>query len=163
MGIGKSATCKELYSEIENSVWLDGDWMWMINPFEVNEENKQMVMKNIHFTLNSFLNNSSIENIIFSWVIHQEYIYQLILEGIDNKEIEVIKITLIASESILKERMMKDVEAGLRLGTDIEKSMKRLNLYKNMDTIKIDTTEHKTVMETVNKVIEVLDNVKEKD
>ena len=40
MGVGKTTTCKELSKKLQNSVWLDGDWCWMIDPFVVNEENK---------------------------------------------------------------------------------------------------------------------------
>jgi broad-specificity NMP kinase len=47
MGIGKSVTCKELNRKLDKSVWLDGDWCWMMNPFIVNDENKQMVEDNI--------------------------------------------------------------------------------------------------------------------
>lgn len=51
MGVGKTATSKALYQKLESSVWLDGDWCWMMNPFIVNEENKTMVIDNIthHF------------------------------------------------------------------------------------------------------------------
>jgi adenylate kinase family enzyme len=48
MGVGKTTTCKELSKKLQNSVWLDGDWCWMINPFVVNEENKRMVINNIN-------------------------------------------------------------------------------------------------------------------
>ena len=41
MGVGKT-------KKLQNSVWLDGDWCWMINPFVVNEENKRMVINNIN-------------------------------------------------------------------------------------------------------------------
>ena len=39
-GVGKTTICKALNQNVENSVWLDGDWCWMINPFKVTEENK---------------------------------------------------------------------------------------------------------------------------
>lgn len=48
MGVGKTTTCKELSKKLQNSVWLDGDWCWMINQFVVNEENKCMVINNIN-------------------------------------------------------------------------------------------------------------------
>ena len=48
MGVGKNTTCKELSKKLQNSVWLDGDWCWIINPFVVNEENKRMVINNIN-------------------------------------------------------------------------------------------------------------------
>lgn len=62
-----------------NSVWLDGDWCWMMNPFTVSDENKNMVINNITHLLRSFLTNSSFQYVIFNWVIHYEDIFNLIL------------------------------------------------------------------------------------
>jgi len=33
MGVGKTAICKELNRRLMNSVWLDGDWCMMMNPW----------------------------------------------------------------------------------------------------------------------------------
>ena len=55
MGVGKTTVSKKLYKELENSFWLDGDNCWTMNPFIVNEENKDMVLNNISFILNNFL------------------------------------------------------------------------------------------------------------
>ena len=155
MGIGKTATCKELNKKLENSVWLDGDWCWMMNPFIVNEENKNMVMNNINFLLRSFLTNSSVEYIIFNWVIHTEDIFNLILQKLSDLEFEVIKITLICSEEKLKKRIEKDVEMKLRDEACINRSLERFKLYENMNTIKIDTTDL-AILETVDKIISVI-------
>jgi predicted XRE-type DNA-binding protein len=43
IGVGKSAIATALKNELENSVMLDGDWCWMMNPWKVTEENKKMV------------------------------------------------------------------------------------------------------------------------
>ncbi|WP_422563170.1 AAA family ATPase [Clostridium botulinum] len=45
MGVGKTATSKELNKKPNNSVRLDDDWCWMMNPFTVNDQNKNMVIK----------------------------------------------------------------------------------------------------------------------
>ena len=50
MGIGKTSTCKFLKNKLPNSVFLDGDWCWDMNPFQINNETKSMVMKNICLT-----------------------------------------------------------------------------------------------------------------
>jgi broad-specificity NMP kinase len=44
MGVGKTTVCRELYKELNNSVWLDGDWCWLMHPFVVTEENIEMVL-----------------------------------------------------------------------------------------------------------------------
>ena len=84
MGVGKTAVCRELNKNLHNSVWLDGDWCWMMNPFIVNDENKKMVINNITYLLRSFLTNSSLEYIIFNWVIHVEGIFNDILQPLED-------------------------------------------------------------------------------
>jgi broad-specificity NMP kinase len=135
-GIGKSATCKELNSQLANSVWLDGDWCWMMNPFIVNEENKRMVEDNITYLLKSFLKNSSFEYIIFNWVIHKEFIFDLILDRLSGFEYELYKFSLLCNEKSLRSRM----EVDLRSEERIQGSIRDLKLYNEMNTIKIDTT-----------------------
>ena len=66
MGIGKTAVCQELKLKLDNSVFLDGDWCWDANPFQVTEETKNMVMDNICFLLNQFIHCSAYNNIIFA-------------------------------------------------------------------------------------------------
>jgi len=137
IGVGKSTVCKELLGRTEKSVWLDGDWCWMLNPFTVNEYNKKMVMENITYMLNNFIKNPDIENIIFCWVIHLEEIFEEILKNLNTQNLEIIKITLTCSKSELNKRMTVDK----RDFSVIEKSIKRLNNYENMSTNKIDTTD----------------------
>lgn len=152
MGVGKTATCKKLNKELQNSVWLDGDWCWMMNPFIANEENKLMVEKNITYLLRSFLTNSNFDYVIFNWVIHLEEIFDLILSKLNDLEFKVIKITLMCNEESLKNRISMDVNNGLRDKDCINRSLERIPLYKNMDTIKIDTSEI-PVEEVVKKIL----------
>lgn len=140
MGVGKTAVCKKLNKKLEASVWLDGDWCWMINPFTVNDENKNMVMNNITYMLRSFLNNSSLRYVIFNWVIHEESIFDSILKPLEDLEFDVHKITLMSSEEALKKRIQQDIKDGLRDEACLERSIKRLKMYDNMDTEKIDTS-----------------------
>ena len=155
MGVGKTATCKELYKKLENSVWLDGDWCWMMNPFIVNEENKQMVENNINYLLRRFLTSSSFEYVIFNWVIHLEEIFDMILNKLDDLEFEVIKITLICNEESLRNRIALDIENNLRDEENINLSLERNPLYNDMSTIKLDTS-NISIIETVNNVIKIL-------
>jgi broad-specificity NMP kinase len=155
MGVGKTATCRELNDKLYSSVWLDGDWCWMMNPFVVNEENKRMVISNITYLLRNFLANSTLQNIIFNWVIHMEDIFNDVLEPLADLDFEVIKITLICSEEALKERILKDVNLNLRDESSINMCVERLELYKNMNTIKIDTT-NLSIAETVDKINKII-------
>lgn len=150
-GIGKTTVCRELYKSISNSVWLDGDWCWMMNPFVVNEENKMMVEQNITFILRNYLNNSSYKYVVFNWVIGNEKIFKTILEELKDLEFQLYKISLISSPKILAERMLGDG----RKEEQIENSMNNLSFYEDMDTLKIDTT-NMSVRDAVNKILEVI-------
>lgn len=55
MGIGKTTVCQILKKELDNCVFLDGDWCWDMDPFQVTPEIKKMVLGNIIFLLNSFI------------------------------------------------------------------------------------------------------------
>lgn len=61
MGVGKSTVCQRLKIELKNSVFLDGDWCWDSNPFQVTEETKTMVTDNICYLLNNFLRCTAYE------------------------------------------------------------------------------------------------------
>ena len=139
MGVGKTTISKVLYKELDNSFWLDGDNCWMMNPFEVTDENKFMVLDNITHILNNFIKNSNSKNIVFNWVIHTDDIMIDILNKIDISNIDVYKITLTCSKENLIERINGDIDLGLRDDDNIKRSLDRLDLYNNMDTIKIDT------------------------
>jgi broad-specificity NMP kinase len=141
MGVGKSTVCNILLDSLKPSVYLDGDWCWNMNPFVVSEENRKMVINNITHLLNSYLNNSGYEYIIFCWVIHQENIFEQLLEPLNNCDFELYKISLVCSETALKNRLEIDVQNGIRKTDVIDRSVQRLELYNNMDTIKIDVSD----------------------
>ncbi|TLG75430.1 AAA family ATPase [Culicoidibacter larvae] len=156
MGIGKSTVSKELNNQlVYQSVYLDGDWCWDMSPFIVNDENKEMVLNNIVYLLQSFLNNSQIEYIIFCWVMHEQEIIDTITNRLAGFDFKLAKYTLVCDENVLVERIQKDINAGLRTEDIIAKTVARLNLYEDMDTIKIDVT-NKSVQQTVNELIQVI-------
>ena len=45
MGVGKTTVCQKLKRLLQNSVFLDGDWCWDMDPFVVTEETKAMERK----------------------------------------------------------------------------------------------------------------------
>lgn len=65
MGVGKTTVCQELKKELKNSVFLDGDWCWDADPFQVTVETKAMVIRNICYMLNSFIHCSAYDNVVF--------------------------------------------------------------------------------------------------
>lgn len=140
MGVGKTAVSKELKRMLDNSVFLDGDWCWDADPFVVNEETKQMVMDNICYLLGNFLRASVYENVIFCWVMHEQWIVDEILSRLPLGNCRVCVCSLVASEEALRERLLADIAAGLRTEDVIARSLARLPLYDAMKTVRIDTT-----------------------
>ena len=156
MGVGKTTVSKKLYKKLENSFWLDGDNCWNMNPFIVNEENKEMVLNNIGFMINSFLSNSSTKYVVFNWVIQSDEIMKSVLNKINTEDIDVYKITLMCTKEELIRRIEDDIKNGLRDDKNVKRSLERYNMYEKMDTIKVDTT-NKTVNEIVSDIKELLD------
>lgn len=141
MGIGKTTLGKYLVKhQLENAVFLDGDWCWDMDPWKFTPENKKMVMKNIRFLLNSFLENSYFKNVVFVWVMHEQTIIDDILSGLDG-DYDFYSFSLISKETELKKRFAKDVEQGVRDENDLGAAVARISLYQKVDSIKIDVTD----------------------
>ena len=140
MGVGKTAACQMLKRELPNAVFLDGDWCWDADPFQVTEETKAMVLDNICYLLNSFLRCGVYENVIFCWVMDRQYIIDSILERLDTAGCRVVLVSLIIRPEELSARLEGDIAKGLRQRDIIERSCKRLKLYDELDTVKIDVS-----------------------
>lgn len=140
MGVGKTTVSQQLKTELLNSVFLDGDWCWNASPFQVTDETKIMVIDNICYLLNNFLHCSAYENVIFCWVMHQQFIIDAIIEKLDLNNCDVKCISLIADEITLRQRLATDVERGIRTSDVIDRSIARIPLYQVLNTIKIDTS-----------------------
>lgn len=152
-GAGKTSVAKVLNKRLDRSVWLDGDWCWMMNPFVVNDENKAMVESNIYHLLNNFLKNSSYRHVVFNWVIGHDPLMEKILSNIDTRDSLIYKFSLVCDENILRQRMIKDGR-----GKDqIEDSLNRQSNYYSMNTIKVDTS-NLSISEVVNEIGGLIEN-----
>ena len=139
MGIGKTTVCQQLKRDLPCSVFLDGDWCWDADPFQVTEETKTMVLDNICHLLNNFLHCTAYETVIFCWVMHEQSIIDSILARVDTTDCVVKCVSLVADEAQLCSRLERDIERGLRTSDVIERSIARLPLYQLLNTIMIDT------------------------
>ena len=156
MGVGKTSVCQLLKKQLNHCVFLDGDWCWDMHPFEVNEETKQMVLANIKFLLNSFIQCSVYENIIFCWVMHEQSIIDVLLSHLDLKDVKVISISLVCQKEALEKRIQKDIDQGIRKPDALARSVERLEMYQKLNTYKIDVS-NKTIEEIVKEIIKVGD------
>lgn len=147
MGIGKSTICNQLNQDLDHSVFLDGDWCWNMDPFVVNQDTKNMVLDNITHCLNNFIHTPGIENIIFCWVMHKQDIIDQIIQKLDTESVDIHLISLICEKEELIKRMLID----RRDNQTIRKSLQYLELYKDLDTQKIDVTTL-DVQKTIDKI-----------
>lgn len=152
MGVGKTTVSQLLKKDLNNSVFLDGDWCWDASPFQVTDETKAMVINNICYMLNNFIHCSAYENIIFCWVMHEQSIIDQIINGLDLEQCEVKTISLMVDETDLLNRLKADVAQGIRNEDVILRSVPRIAMYRNLNTIKIDTT-NKTVRKIVDEIM----------
>lgn len=151
MGVGKTTVCKTLKKRLPNCVFLDGDWCWDADPFQVTDETQAMVLDNICHILGNFLRCSAYENVVFCWVMHKQSIIDSILAKLDTSACVVKNISLVCTESALKSRLEKDISLGIRKLDIIERSTARLPLYSQLDTVKLDTT-GKTVLDIASEI-----------
>ena len=150
-GIGKTTIARKLFERLEHSAWLEGDDVWRMNPFTVNEHTKQMVERNIQFVLRSYL-TAGFAYVLFSWVLHHQSIIDRILEGLEGIKYELFTFTLVCDEPALVSRFEKEVSRG-----DItELPITRLRQSRVMGTNKIDTTnrEPEDIVEEIIQAIE---------
>ena len=138
MGVGKTTVCQQLKKELPDSVFLDGDWCWDADPFQVTEETKRMVLENICFLLNQFLRCSAYENVIFCWVLDRQAVIDEICLALDLKNCTVRSVSLLAGAAQLRARLEADVAAGKRTADVVGRSLARLPLYPALHTIQID-------------------------
>lgn len=156
MGVGKTTVCQRLKCVLDNSVFLDGDWCWDMHPFIVNNETKEMVMNNITYQLQQFINCSSIDYIIFCWVMHEQSIIDEILSRLNLEGVSVYPMSLICSQETLTKHISKDIAIGIRQKDVLEKSLQRLDMYRQLNTIKIDIS----CLEVDDIVLEITSHLK---
>lgn len=153
MGVGKTTVCQILNRMLPRSVFLDGDWCWNANPFQVTEETKRMVMDNICHVLNNFLACSAYENVIFCWVMDRQSILDELTGRLRLEEVEVKMISLLCASEELARRLKADIAKALRDPNVVVRSLERLPLYNALDTWKINTT-GQTAEETARSIVE---------
>ena len=139
-GVGKTTTCRELQKILPRNVFLDGDWCWDMRPFVVTDETKKLVEGNITHLLNSFLDCSEFENVIFCWVLHEQKILDDLIARLNHNDCTIHCFSLVSNKQALSERLSYDIAGGKREPDIIERSVARIPLYDALDTVKIDVS-----------------------
>ena len=138
MGAGKTTVCKELMRLLPHSAFLDGDWCWYSDPFTVNDRTREMVLQNIGFVLSNFLRCPDYQNILFCWVMDRQEILDEVIRRIrpalDDSQAQLFCVTLSVTSQALRQRLQRDIDAGLRQPDIVERSLARLPLYRELST-----------------------------
>lgn len=140
MGVGKTAVGQRMKRMLDNAVYLDGDWLWDADPFQVTPETKGMVTDNICHVLNGFLCCREYENVIFTWVMHEQAIIDGLLARLRIGGTEVRCVSLICEADALAARLQRDIDAGIRKPDVIPRSLAYLPKYGALDTVIVDVT-----------------------
>ena len=102
--VGKTTCARELFTSLDNSAWLDGDDVWRVNPFSVQDPRLRNSDKNMAFVLNTYL-ESQFDYVIFSSVVlTDKLITRGILDAISVREYDMLFFILTASPQVLLSR-----------------------------------------------------------
>lgn len=105
MGAGKTTLCQVLLPYLQPAFWLDGDWCWKMEPFTADEAMREMVMENISFLLGQFLRAEGKDNVLFSWVLHEDAILEDLLHRLSSFRFSLHVFNLEPGEKALVERL----------------------------------------------------------
>ena len=134
---GKSTCSKILFESLHNSAWLDGDDVWRVNPWSLDDPRLRNSDINMAFVLQTYLQSKFDYVILSSIVLSVPTITARILEKISGVEYDLLSFTLMCDQATLTERAkQRDGETNPQF--TLSEETKAL-----IDTIKIDTANKK--------------------
>jgi len=104
---GKSTCAEILYKRLDNSAWLDGDDVWRVNPWSVDDPRLRTSDINMAFVLQTYLQSKFDYVILTSIVLSVPSITERILQRITGVEYELVSFTLMCDEITLTDRAKK--------------------------------------------------------
>jgi adenylate kinase family enzyme len=70
-GVGKTTVARTLFQRLPSAAWLDGDDVWRIRPWVVEERTTQLVEHNLVHVLGAYL-AAGYDEVLLSWVLHRQ-------------------------------------------------------------------------------------------
>ena len=132
--VGKTTCAREVFALLENSAWLDGDDVWRVNPFSVEDPRLRNSDRNMSFVLRTYL-ESQFDYVVFSSVVLTDKpITEGILDAIGVEGFDLLFFMLHGSRSALEARSTKRDNMA-----DPESRFTRAD--RDQDAIHIDTTD----------------------
>jgi cytidylate kinase len=132
--VGKTTCAREVFTSLENSAWLDGDDVWRVNPFSVEDPRLRNSDRNMSFVLRTYL-ESRFDYVLFSSVVLTDKpITNGILNGIGLGDYDILFFMLSCSRSALEAR-------SVTRDNMVAPESRFMRAAKGQDAIFMDTTE----------------------
>jgi tRNA uridine 5-carbamoylmethylation protein Kti12 len=135
-GVGKTTVCKELFSMIDGCAWLDSDWCYMVNPWHSKTKEQQKYIEDTYGRiLRSYFTDTATSTIIFSWVMHSPFMFDIIINQLDGMEFKLYKIALICD---MKSHIYRKTKDGRR--TEQIENQDSMEPYFNLGATIVDVS-----------------------
>ena len=132
--VGKTTCAREVFASLDNAAWLDGDDVWRVNPFSVEDPRLRHSDRNMSFVLKTYL-ESQFDYVVFSSVVLTDRsITDGILRGIGAEDYDLFFFMLHGSRSALESR-------SARRDNMAHPESRFTRAAKGQDAIHIDTTD----------------------
>lgn len=153
-GVGKTTVCKELFQSTPHSAWLDGDWCWMVNPYPgKTDEQKRYAEETFGRILDGYMNDENTTSVFFSWLMHSDFMFDLVTKQISHKNYALYKIVLVCEDAgVFVERMKRDGRRDEQVNGVVD-----MDAYRKIDACAIDVSK-KTPLEVANEIVERVNN-----
>lgn len=101
---GKSTCAEILFKHLHNSAWLDGDDVWRVNPWSLDDPRLRTSDINMAFVLQTYLQSRFDYVILSSIVLSVPSLTSRILGRINDVEYDLLSFTLMCDEATLTKR-----------------------------------------------------------
>lgn len=146
---GKSTCAGILFKRLDNCAWLDGDDVWRVNPWSLDDPRLRTSDINMAFVLQTYLQSKFDYVILSSIVLCVPSITAGILNRITGVDYDLVSITLMCDEATLTERARQRDDNATPSFLLLEETKRLAN------TIKMDTT-NKKPEEVVDEMLAVI-------
>ncbi|MDE5581432.1 MAG: AAA family ATPase [Treponemataceae bacterium] len=142
MGVGKTTVGKYIAEKYAGTAFIDGDWCLDIHPFVGNRETKMMAIDNILHLVANYKKCSICKMIVLVWLMDERWVYQKIVDGIFEMELEAKSFTLVCDKNALINRWENDKNCEWRTTEWLTASLKSLPHFSSLENC-IDTSDLK--------------------
>jgi len=146
-GVGKTTVCQRLFREIHGCAWLDADWCWMVNPYPgKTPAQKQYAQKTFGRILDGYFGDANTETVLFSWLMHADFMFDLVTDEIGYTGYELVKIVLVCEQEEYIRRLIRGDRSENKVHNPDD-----MRKYRLLDANIVDTT-GLSVDETVGRI-----------